>query len=435
MRPRTKIQREVAALFPTLPPITAKHEAYALAHSHEYTGYFSVGEIWCTNCGKVTGNPDPTVQRNNGDNFVCPHCGAKLTIKRSTKKKISDKRYFTILTTCKGWQVVRHFLCYWNVRKGCKVNFHITEVVQIWLKEDGTEVIVARACTIHGGDSWDLWRPMDIRTRHHSWYDYNGTKYNIWADCIYPEYKVLPILRRNGFNLNATKRGMPPCRLMLALLNDPEAEFLVKTRQYGLLNYFKFKRSISCARYLHAIKICNRNGYKIKDGSMWTDYIDLLEYFHLDTHNAHYVCPKNLKAAHDKLHARKERAEAKRRAEEERKNAIKWEQQYKASKGAYFGICFGDENIHIAVITSVADMAEEGAFMHHCVYSAGYYKRDDSLILTARDKDGNRLETIELSLKTFEVVQSRGKCNSSTEYHDRILGLVKENIGLFRKVA
>lgn len=228
---------------------------------------------------------------------------------------------------------------------------------------------------------------------------------------------------------------MPPCRLMLALLKDPEAEFLVKTGQYGLLNYFKYKRGGSCHRYLHAVKICNRNGYKVKDGSMWTDYIDLLEYFHLDTHNAHYVCPKNLKAEHNRLHKRKEKVEAKRRAEEQRRNAIEWEAKYKKEKGAYFGICFGDENIQIAVITSVADMAEEGAAMHHCVYNAGYYKRPDCIILSARDKDGNRLETIELSLRTFEVIQSRGKCNQSTPYHDQILSLVRENIGLFRKVA
>lgn len=143
MRPRTKIQREVAALFPTLPPITAKQEQYAFAHSHEYIGYFSVGEIWCTNCGQVSGNPDPIARHNNGDEYICPHCGAKLKIQRSTKKKSPDKRYFTILTTCQDWQVVRHFLCYWNVRKGYEVNSHITEVVQMWLKADGTEVIVA----------------------------------------------------------------------------------------------------------------------------------------------------------------------------------------------------------------------------------------------------------------------------------------------------
>lgn len=43
-----------------------------------------------------------------------------------------------------------------------------------------------------------------------------------------------------------------------------------------------------------------------------------------------------------------------------------------------------------------------------------------------------RIETIELSLKTLEVVQSRGACNQNTEYHKRIIELVKKNIGLIR---
>lgn len=184
-----------------------------------------------------------------------------------------------------------------------------------------------------------------------------------------------------------------------------------------------------------SIKICVRKGYKVKDASMWADYIDLLEYFHLDTHNAHYVCPKNLKKEHDRLVAKKEKLEAKLKAEEARKNAIQWEAEYKAKKGMYFGICFGNEDIQIAVITSVADMAEEGVTMHHCVYTNRYFNKANSIILSARDKEGNRLETIELDLRILEVVQSRGKYNKLTPYHDQIVSLVKENVGLFRKAA
>jgi hypothetical protein len=77
-------------------------------------------------------------------------------------------------------------------------------------------------------------------------------------------------------------------------------------------------------------------------------------------------------------------------------------------------------------------MVEEGQAMHHCVYGNGYYKRDDSLILSAKDNDGKRLETIEVSLKTFKVVQSRGVCNSNTDKHDEIVRLVNDNINLIK---
>ena len=46
---------------------------------------------------------------------------------------------------------------------------------------------------------------------------------------------------------------------------------------------------------------------------------------------------------------------------------------------------------------------------------------------------GRRIETIEVSLKTLEVVQCRGLCNENTEYHDRIVNLVNSNVNLIRQ--
>ena len=75
-------------------------------------------------------------------------------------------------------------------------------------------------------------------------------------------------------------------------------------------------------------------------------------------------------------------------------------------------------------------MVEEGRMMHHCV--SGYHNKANSLILSATI-DGKRIETIEVSLKTLKVVQSRGVCNSNTEYHDRIIRLVEDNTELIRQ--
>lgn len=187
--------------------------------------------------------------------------------------------------------------------------------------------------------------------------------------------------------------------------------------------------------FAHSIRIANRNRYIVKDASMWYDYLDLLAYFHLDTHNAHYVCPADLKSENDRLLERKKRIEEKAAIERKIAEAKKWESEYRKAKGKYFGICFGNEDIVITVISSVAEMAEEGEKMHHCVYSMGYYKKENSLILSAKDRNGNRIETIELNLKTFKVVQSRGVCNSNTDRHDEILNLVQKNINLIKQAA
>ena len=79
----------------------------------------------------------------------------------------------------------------------------------------------------------------------------------------------------------------------------------------------------------------------------------------------------------------------------------------------------------------MAEFAEEGTAMHHCVWSNKYFLKENSLILSATI-DGVRIETIEVSLKTFKVVQSLGVCNSNTEYHDRIVALVDSNMNLIR---
>jgi len=78
---------------------------------------------------------------------------------------------------------------------------------------------------------------------------------------------------------------------------------------------------------------------------------------------------------------------------------------------------------------------QEGEKMHHCVFTNEYFKKKDCLILSARIGK-KHIETVEVNLKTLQVVQSRGVCNKNTEYHNRIIGLVKQNIGLIRqKVA
>ena len=64
--------------------------------------------------------------------------------------------------------------------------------------------------------------------------------------------------------------------------------------------------------------------------------------------------------------------------------------------------------------------------------SNGYYLKEDSLILSATI-GGKRIETIEVSLRTLEVVQSRGVCNKNTEYHEQIVNLVNANSRLIRQ--
>ena len=133
---------------------------------------------------------------------------------------------------------------------------------------------------------------------------------------------------------------------------------------------------------------------------------------------------------HDKLVRKRNLQRERERTEQQRQKAIEDEKNYLKAKGIFFGLVFSDSLICIKVIESVEEMVEEGRMMHHCVGS--YHNKANSLILSATI-DGKRIETIEVSLKTLKVVQSRGVCNSNTEYHDRIIRLVENNTELIRQ--
>ena len=100
----------------------------------------------------------------------------------------------------------------------------------------------------------------------------------------------------------------------------------------------------------------------------------------------------------------------------------------------FLGMEIKDEDIVIRPLESVTQFYQEGKAMHHCVYRNEYYKHKDCLILTAQ-KDGKRLETIEVNLKTFKIIQSRAVCNGTSDYHDRIINLVNRNMRLIRRAA
>ncbi len=432
MRPRTKIQQRVSELSKKLPEISENQKMWAQRHCFKPVGYKSKDEVWCTCCGKTfidtTGTP---IGMSLGlDKAYCPYCGELLELKGSRKQHLDEKSYFTVIATSKEFQICRNVEIVRYGKKGKYFGYSAKEIVQNWIDPDGKETIVAR--TIGGFSNHWVWSsPLEIRIRRTRYWGYDG-KYEIDTDFVYPERRIIPKVRKYGFS--GRFRGLPMSEYIKLLLTSNKAEEYSKTGQFWLLELYA-KRGGIHRKWHHAVNICNRQGYKIKDGSMWLDYLNLLEYFGLDTHNAKYVCPKNLKAEHDKLEKRKRERQAKLEAERKREEAVKWEAEYSKVKGKYFGICFGNEDIMVTVIQSVADIAEEGKAMHHCVYTNGYYKRADALILSAKDKEGNRLETIEVNLRSFKIVQSRGICNQNSPKHDDIVALVNKNMNLIRAVS
>ena len=435
MKPRTRLEKLVAGLSEKLPAITKAQEEWAKEHVFDHVAYKCKHELWCSECGEIWVN---TGNSKLGDKTECPYCHHQLDVKVSRKQKNHEEAYMSILQVRGGFQVIRHILCWKNARKGTSpVYYDFTEVVQEWSREDGKRTIIARPINM-GRNGFAYSSPLSIKGEYGSNpYNYYGDLYAIFGE-LYPRKELLPELKKRG--LNRLFPDVTPSKLIRDLLKGGnDAELCLKTGQISMLKHM-YRNGFSQLRYKPSFKICNRNHYIIKDASLWEDYMSLLAYFGKDLRNAHYVCPKNLKVAHDRLLAKKDAREAKLRQDRDRVEAIRRrEKLMKDIAGFYermekfFGMKITDGNIVICPLESITQFYQEGKAMHHCVYKLGYYNRPDRLILSAKDTGGKRIETIEVNLKTLNIVQSRAVCNGVSEYHDQIVKLVKKNMNLIRQ--
>ncbi len=451
MKPRTKEQKHVLQLSKQLKPISEAAKKYAYEHCFEDIGlYKKNGWVWCQCCGHSSRLSSSLLGVSLGceNGYECPECGKKLKLvyHRSTKTKGNTSRYFTLFQAYKGYQVIRTFeVSRCNYRNGSTM-YDVMELWQSWISEEGKETIVGRDYTrsmYHF--SWSINSEMNIKNHNASATGYVAYEdiFDITGNYMYARGSVTKLLKRNGWTMDIMKEKeieIIPLMKSLIRMDDAFVEELVKQRQFGILSFWQHAGGPLKDRtqWQHAVRVCERNKYIVEDGSLYMDYLELLRYFHLDTHNAKYVCPGDLKKEHDRLLNRKNKIEAKREMEKKMQEAKEFEEQYRERMQAFFSLSFGSGDIQIQPLKSVEEFVEEGLAMHHCVYAMGYYdgkRRPDSLIMSAKDKEGNRLETIEVNTKSWKVIQSRGVCNQNSPHHEDIVKLVTNYMPLIRKTA
>lgn len=427
MKPKTKIQKQVAELSKRLSAISDKQRQWAIDHIFKKTCYLRKSSTWCLECGN-TWKVDNSLLINIVDNITCPHCGAELVASRSSKRSFEDRWYYTVYDKSEGFQVLRHFVASKECKVGQPAILNVRECVQNWISPIGKVVNISLPTNMGGYcyDNWIFGSEMEIRGSSS-----NPQRYDVYAQYIYPSKVFIPELKRNGFTGNL--HGISPVKIISSLLSNSKIETLLKSKQYNLLKYWVSTGSSmeELNTYWPSIKICIRNNYIVKDASIYIDYLNLLEYFGKDLRNPKYVCSGDMKKEHDRLSRKRHKIKQEEAKKEKAKKALENENKFRKLKGCFFGITFSDELITVKVLESVKEYMEEGEDMHHCVFSNGYYLKPKSLILTAII--GNEhVATIELSLEAFNVEQCRGKCNKISEYNDRIIDLVNKNIGLIR---
>ena len=419
MKPKTKLQQQVVEASKTLPAITKEQVQWGYDNAFEYLGYRSKkGIITCSKCGYSWQGEGELITTILGCN--CPNCKSKLTAKATAKRTFSDSYYMTVIDAHKGYQVLRTIMLGYTSKIGELPKYTASEVMQRWIAPGGKCCTFAKLRQTMGTmyyDSWIFHTPLELR-QEIDVYD------RIYTGAVYPKQKLIPELKRTGYK--KALYNQKPLDLFRILLTDSKAETLIKTKQAKLLKRILDSGWKNIDNYWQSIRICIRNGYKIKDATMWCDYIDLLRFFDKDLHNAKYVCPDNLKAEHDRYVVKKAKADAQLEIEKQ----LAKEDSFREAKAKFFGLIFSDGLIDVHVLESVAEIITEGKVMHHCVGS--YHSKEDSLILSACI-DGNRIETIEVSISQLKVIQSRGVCNKNTKYHNQIIDLVEQNIPLIEE--
>ena len=438
MKPKTALQKQVAKLSATLRPISSAQTEWAYKHCIEHIAYRTKnGTTTCPDCGHVWHTQGTLVDTLCG--CSCPNCGAELKVQETRKRTQNQTNYFSVITTCGGFQVIRVAQIQYVSRKGEPMKFYCHEVVQRWISSDGNVSTMAllRGFPFYYCDLWALESDMEIRP-HNDLYD----NVVIWSD-VYPRMNVIPQLKRNGFK--GDFHGISPVTLFKRLLSDPRMETLMKGGEIEEMKYFMLNPRNTddfWASYL----ITKRHHYQINNISMWCDYLRMLVNLGQDIRNPKNICPEDFIEAHDKTSRRveakreKELTECQRIYEMERREREQQrllqekerEEEFIALKSKFFGLVISDNEIEVKVLESIEEYYQEGKKQNICVFASGYYMYEDSLVLSARI-DGIIIETVEVDLRTFKVVQCHGKHNQDTIYHKRIIDLVNSNARLIKE--
>ncbi|WP_286438020.1 MULTISPECIES: PcfJ domain-containing protein [Bacteroidales] len=426
MKPKNKFHKDILRQSRKLRPVTKMQREWAISECFEHFAFrLQNGNTTCMDCGhtwKTDGNTDKS---------VCPVCGRNLTVKTTRKQKESGKMYFNVLGMHGEYQTLRMFAIFADMCKGRKAEYTIMEIGQYWIAPNGQcAVIGLRRSMSFYYDCFSFDSGMEIRGN-------DDVFAGISSDFpTYPKIKIIPSLHVDVVGNKFFK--MSPARCISRFLSLPQLETIMKNGDEKVFSHF-LNNPNECRMCWASYKIAKRHHYEIKSIGVWCDYIKMLKTFKKDVRNPHYICPDNLHQAHDtyvkKVRAMEERKRREADIKRKEREALKEQkdrEKFIKLKSKFFGLVISDGEIEVKVLESVEEYIEEGNAQNICVGTLRYYAKSNTLVLSARI-DGNRIETVEVSLDTFEVVQCHGKYNKDTEYHKRIIDLVNSNARLIKE--
>ena len=442
MKARTAKERAVEALTAQyIHPLTDEQirAAHSVARPKLYVlcpgNTKDKGLVWCTNCGHVV-DFKPALLINQGERCICGHCGATL---RGTydaghgRGHLShdDSALVALAEVVGDWQVFRYFYIASTSRLGQPAALcRPVEVIRRWynVAQGGKEVVWSIGITGMMASVWNFNAPLSLKDERNSTTYYGTRNYKYIPDAWIPGGTWHKLLKRDGCKGEGTVRllNMAPHEVVPAF-SFPQIITLVKGRHYKMARYYSGGVENGFRELREdwpSIKVALRNGYTPSDPQIWHDLLHYLRNLRRDTLSPRWICPVNLRLAHDLAERTYVRQETRRRNEERKREIAQAGKRYAKKVAAFAGIRLDGVGVSISVLPTVEDVRIEGERMHHCVFNAKYYAVETSLLLSAKNTEGGRLETIEFDLETGKVLQSRAACNRVSPKHDEILAVM-----------
>lgn len=426
MIPKTVIEKQIVSLSVTLSPVFEKMQIWAEKNIFIKWGVLSRGKFHCLDCAHSW---KPDAQKASCQKYInCTACRGKLKMQQYNQVHFKEIEYFAVLDVCGGFQVVRIICSHKDMKKNCMPTYFHKEVMQHWINVKGEVRTLSLGTNVFSQayDAWKYYSPLEIRPKSFE----DSPKYRINPYKVYSSSKAISIVKRNGFK--GSFHGIAPQVLFTAILKDSYAETLLKTGQTDFLSHYLVSHSQHIRENWQAVKTCFKNNYKVADFTLWEDYISLLRWFKMDLSIPANVCPENLTEEHDRLVERKRRIQRRLKIKELRSEIQQAQMIYEEQKKQFFGLEFTKENLSISVMESVQDFLEQGDVLRHCVFTNEYYKKNNSLILSAKFEN-KPVETIEVAIPSLEIVQCRGDKNKVSPHHKQILKLLNQNLYQIKK--
>ena len=292
-------------------------------------------------------------------------------------------------------------------------------------ERDGQTAWAARNCNMGAIDSFAHNGPLTIKSERFFYEDYVRGG---WP--LYSTGKAYPYAVVRHYNLNDYE------------FRDSRIETLANGDGGTLIEQIMLRERPLTDYMWDAYKVAKRHGYNFQ-GELWRwmDLVDLLHLNKKDCHNPVFVCPDDLVNAHHRIidindrrlrqmAIRRNAQTAQREAEADekrRKEAEAYNQTYVEQHKKWLGVVIIGRGITIKPLQSVMEFKEEAEAMHHCVFANAYYKKKDSLIMSAKDRQGKRLATIEYDLKRHSILQCRAAFNAQPERYKEICNLISKH--------